>query len=105
MNIKIKESILSYSQDKAPDHSLLQIMGCVLILAASDDSLFRQKQPKPLIIEIILKQRETLILNQGMGYQRDIYCTRMAVIIYNVFLSCMQSDVHSSFLFNLKKQR
>lgn len=39
MNIKIKESILSSSHDKASDHSLLQIMGCVLILAASDDSL------------------------------------------------------------------
>lgn len=58
MNIKIKESILSYSQDKVSDHSLLQIMGCVLILAASDDSIlhFRQKQSEPLIMEIILKQ-------------------------------------------------
>lgn len=58
MGIEIKKSILSYSQDKASDHRILQIMGCVLILAPSDDSLlhFQQKQPEPLIMEIILKQ-------------------------------------------------
>lgn len=74
MGIEIKKSILSCSQDKASDHRILQIMGCVLILAPSDDSLlhFQQKQPEPLIMEIILKQWETLILNQGMGYQREI---------------------------------
>lgn len=72
--IKIKKSILRYSQDKASDHRILQIMGCVLILAPSDDSLlhFQQKQPEPLIMEIILKQWEALILNQAMGYQREI---------------------------------
>lgn len=50
--IKIKKSILSYSQDKASDHRILQIMGCVLILAQSDESLlyFQQKQPEPLIM-------------------------------------------------------
>lgn len=39
-----------------------------------------------------------------MGYQRDISCTKMALIIYNVFLSHMQCNVDSFFLFNLKMQ-
>lgn len=73
-DIKIKKSIFGYSQDKASDQRILQIMGCVLILASSDDSLlhFQQKQAKPLMMEIILKQWKTLILNQGMGYQCEI---------------------------------
>lgn len=39
-----------------------------------------------------------------MGYQRDISCTKMALIIYNVFLSHTQCNVDSFFLFNLKMQ-